>query len=108
MNAVRVVSIVGLLAIGSALTWLLATLAAPREIQPGLLRPGRFDSSRWNIFYEPFQGYSPFQVWYGIFTGLAATFSAAVVAALLAMSLALVVCLGPPRPPSLRHRHGVS
>jgi glutamate transport system permease protein len=89
----NIVSIVGLLAIGSALAWLLATLAAPREIRPGLVQPGLFDSSRWNIFYEPFQGYSPFQVWYGIFTGLAATFSAAVVAALLAMSLALVVCL---------------
>ena len=31
----NIVSIVGLLAIGSALAWLLATLAAPREIQTG-------------------------------------------------------------------------
>lgn len=89
----NIVSIVGLLAITSAIAWLLATLAAPREIQPGLVQPGLFDPSRWNIFYEPFQGYSPLQVWYGIFTGLMATFSAAIVASVLAMALGLAVCL---------------
>ena len=89
----KIVSIVGLLAMGGAIAWLLATLAAPREIQPGLMQSGLFDSSRWNIFYEPFQGYSPLQVWYGIFTGLMATFSAAIVATVLAMVLGLVVCL---------------
>jgi glutamate transport system permease protein len=89
----NIVSIVGLLAIGSVIAWLLATLAEPREIQPGLVQPGLFDSSRWNIFYEPFQGYSPLQVWSGIFTGLMATFSAAIVATVLAMLLGLLVCL---------------
>jgi glutamate transport system permease protein len=89
----NIVSIVGLLGIGSILVWGLATLAAPRQIQGGLVQPGLFDSSRWNIFYEPFQGYSPLQVWDGIFTGLVATFGAATVAAGLAMSLGLVLCL---------------
>jgi glutamate transport system permease protein len=89
----RIVSIVGLLAIASGVAWLVATLAAPRETQPGLVQPGLFDSSRWNIFYKPLQGYSPFQVWHGIFSGLVATFGAATVAAVLAMSLGLVICL---------------
>jgi glutamate transport system permease protein len=52
-----------------------------------------FDSSRWNIFYEPFRGYSPVQVWNGILSGLLATFGAAVVAGILAMCLGLVICL---------------
>ena len=89
----RIVSIVGLLAIVGGVAWVVAILAAPRETQPGLVQPGLFDSSRWNIFYKPFQGYSPFQVWYGIFSGLMATFGAATVAAVLAMSLGLVICL---------------
>ena len=78
---------------GSALAWVVATLAAPRETQQGLVQPGLFDASRWNIFYKPFQGYGPSQVWYGIFSGLAATFGAATVAAVLAMSSGLVICL---------------
>ncbi|HEY5743482.1 MAG TPA: amino acid ABC transporter permease [Terrimicrobiaceae bacterium] len=89
----RMVSIVGLLAIAGGIAWLLATLAAPRETQPGIVQPGLFDSSRWNIFYEPFRGYSPVQVWNGILSGLLATFGAAVVAGILAMCLGLVICL---------------
>jgi glutamate transport system permease protein len=88
----RIVSIVGLLAIAGGIAWLLATLAAPRETQPGIVQPGLFDSSRWNIFYEPFRGYSPVQVWNGILSGLLATFGVAVVAGILAMCLGLVIC----------------
>jgi len=89
----RIVSIVGLLAIASGVAWLVATLAAPRETQPGLVQPGLFDSSRWNNCYTSFQGYSPFQVCHGIFSGLVATFRAATAAAVLAMFLGLVICL---------------
>ncbi len=89
----RIVSILGLLVIMGGVAWVVAILAAPRETQQGLVQPGLFDASRWNIFYKPFQGYSPFQVWYGIFSGLMATFGAATVAAVLAMSLGLVICL---------------
>ena len=89
----RIVSIVGLLVIMGGVAWVVATLAAPRETQQGLVQPGLFDASRWNIFYKPFQGYGPSQVWYGIFSGLMATFGAATVAAVLAMSLGLVICL---------------
>jgi glutamate transport system permease protein len=89
----RIVSIVGLVAIAAGFAWLLATLATPRETQPGVVQPGLFDSSRWNIFYEPFRGYSPFQVWNGICSGLLATFGAAAVAGILAMCLGLVICL---------------
>lgn len=89
----RIVSIVGLLAMAGGIAWLLAILAAPRETQPGIVQPGLFDSSRWNIFYEPFRGYSPVQVWNGILSGLLATFGAAVVAGILAMCLGLVICL---------------
>lgn len=89
----RVVSIAGLLAIAAGLVWLIATLAAPRETQPGFVQPGLFDPSRWIIFFKPFKGYGPFDVWRGIFDGLAATFSAAAVAAVLAISLGLLICL---------------
>ena len=89
----RLVSIAGLLAIAAGVVWLIATLGAPRETQPGFVQPGLFDSSRWIIFFQPFKGYGPFDVWFGIFKGLAATFSAAAVAAVLAISLGLLICL---------------
>ena len=57
------------------------------------MQPGLFDSSRWNNFYTSFQGYSPFQVCHGIFSGLVATFRAATAAAVLAMFLGLLICL---------------
>lgn len=89
----RLVSILGSLVIACGLLWLIATLAAPRETQPGFVQPGLFDRSRWNIFYMPFQGFSPMSVWQGIFSGLAATFSAALVAAVLAILFGMVICL---------------
>lgn len=89
----RIVSVVGLLAIAGGIACLLVTLAAPRETQPGIVQPGLFDVSRWNIFYEPFRGYSPVQVWSGIFSGFLATFGAALVAGILAMGLGLAICL---------------
>ncbi|MFC5790468.1 amino acid ABC transporter permease [Agromyces tardus] len=73
--------------IAAVLAWVIWTLAQPREAAGGLMLPGYFDASRWNIFTDP-------QVWQYIFVvGVWGTLRAALTASVLAIALGIVFSL---------------
>lgn len=80
-----ILSIVAAVAIAALLAWAAITLAAPRE-SGGIILPGMFDPSRWNIFTDP-------QVWAFIGEGVFATLQAAAIAAVGAIALGIVLSL---------------
>lgn len=80
-----IASIVAGVLIVAGLTWMILTLAAPRE-SGGITLPGMFDGSRWNIFTDPV-------VWGSIGRGIVATLQAAAVAAVGAILLGIVFSL---------------
>lgn len=70
----------------AGLTWIVMTLAAPRE-SGGITLPGFFDPSRWNIFADP-------EVWsFIIFEGVWGTLRAALTASVFAIALGMVFSL---------------
>ncbi|MCP2637240.1 ABC transporter permease subunit [Microbacterium sp. HD4P20] len=79
------VSIVSGVLILAGLTWVILTLAAPRD-SGGITLPGMFDPSRWNIFADP-------EVWGALGRGVVATLQAAAVAAVGAIALGIVLSL---------------
>ncbi|MFF2273038.1 amino acid ABC transporter permease [Agromyces sp. NPDC058136] len=79
-------SIVTGVVILAGLTWIVMTLAAPRE-SGGITLPGFFDPSRWNIFADP-------EVWsFIIFEGVWGTLRAALTASVFAIALGMVFSL---------------
>lgn len=78
-------SIASLLVLGGVVAWVIIVLAAPRE-SGGIVLPGMFDPSRWDVFTDP-------QVWSFIGQGVAATLRAAAVAAVGAIALGVVFSL---------------
>jgi glutamate transport system permease protein len=81
----RILSIVSIVVIAGVIVWAVITLAAPRD-SGGITLPGMFDGSRWAIFSDP-------QLWAFIWDGVAATLSAAAVAAVGAVALGVVFSL---------------
>ena len=77
--------IAGVLVLGG-LVWVIGVLAAPREASGGLVLPGQFDPTRWNIYANP-------AVWAAIGGGVVRTLQAAAVAAVLALILGVVFSL---------------
>lgn len=69
------------------LGWVALTLAAPREAGGGLVLPGYFDPSRWDVFADP-------EVWTRILSvGVVGTLSAALTASVLAVTLGIIFSL---------------
>lgn len=82
----RISSIITGILILAGLTWIVLTLAAPRE-SGGVTLPGFFSPTRWNIFADP-------QVWeFIIFQGVWGTLRAALTASVLAVALGIVFSL---------------
>ena len=82
-----ILSILAGVLILAGLAWIIWTLAQPREAAGGLVLPGYFDPSRWDIFADP-------QVWEYIFVeGVWGTLRAALTAAVLAVALGIVFSL---------------
>jgi len=80
-----ILSIVALILLALGLLWIILILAAPRD-SGGITLPGMFDSTRWNIFFEPV-------IWNQIGQGVIATLMAAGVAAVGAIALWVVFSL---------------
>ncbi|MCI2958348.1 amino acid ABC transporter permease [Agromyces atrinae] len=79
----RTFSIVAGVLIVAGLVWIYFTLAAPRPASGGMVLPGMFDATRWDIFADPV-------VWRFIGEGAVATLQAAAVAAVGAVALGIV------------------
>jgi glutamate transport system permease protein len=77
--------VVGILIV-AGLYWLYTVLAAPRESSGGVVLPGMFDPSRWDVFADP-------EVWTFIWSGVVNTLQAAAAAAVLALILGVVFAL---------------
>jgi glutamate transport system permease protein len=82
----RILSLVGIVAIAAGLAWVVMTLAAPRPTSGGLVLPGMFDGSRWDIFAEPI-------VWQSIGKATIATLQAAGIAAVGAVLLGIILSI---------------
>ncbi|SIO15102.1 amino acid ABC transporter permease [Agromyces cerinus] len=79
-------SIVTGVVIVGGLAWMVWTLAQPRE-SGGIILPGFFDASRWNIFADP-------EVWqFIIFDGVLGTLRAALTAAVFAIAIGVLFSL---------------
>ncbi|PWC07151.1 amino acid ABC transporter permease [Mycetocola zhujimingii] len=81
-----IVSIVVGILILAGLYWIYSILAAPRPSSGGVVLPGMFDPSRWDIFSDP-------EVWTFIGTGVLNTLRAAGAAAVLALVLGVIFAL---------------
>lgn len=77
--------VVGVLIL-AGLYWIYSILAAPRPSSGGVVLPGMFDPSRWNIFADP-------EVWTFIGRGVLGTLRAAGAAAVLALVLGVIFAL---------------
>jgi len=76
----RVISVVGILLIVSALVLLVLALGAPKTSANGAVQPGLWDATRWNVFTDV-------QVWRSLGQGVLATLAMAGVAAAIALPL---------------------
>lgn len=81
-----ILSIVAGLLILAGLAWVVIELATPREGPGGLVLPGQFDESRWNIFADPV-------LWEAIGGGVSRTLQAAAIAGVLALALGVLLSL---------------
>lgn len=81
-----IISIIAGVLIAAGLGWVILTLAAPREGAGGLVLPGQFDATRWDIYSDPV-------LWQAIGGGLLNTLRAAAVAAVGAVILGVVFSL---------------
>ncbi|GAA1801298.1 ABC transporter permease subunit [Agromyces neolithicus] len=81
-----IVSIIAGTLILAGIVWVLLILAAPRESSGGLVLPGQFDPTRWDIYANP-------AIWAAIGGGVVRTLQAALVAAVLAILLGVVFSL---------------
>lgn len=81
----RLISIVTLVVVVAVVGWGLWILSQP-ALSGGIMVPGRFDPSRWDIFADP-------AVWSFIGEGVLATLRAAAVAAVLALVLGVAFSL---------------
>lgn len=78
-------SIISIVIIAAGLAWIIYFLAQPRD-SGGIVLPGMFDGSRWDIMTDP-------QVWEGILEGVLATLKAAAVAAVGAIAVGIALSL---------------
>lgn len=83
----RIISVVGVVVLLAALTWLAWTLGKPRINANGAESPGMFDASRWDILGDR-------AFWRAIGNGLLATLQAALVAAVGALALGVLFSFG--------------
>jgi glutamate transport system permease protein len=82
----RILSIVGAVLIAAGLAWIVWFLAQPRENANGVLQPGVFDGTRWDIVLDR-------AFWRAIGRGLAATLQMAAVAAVLALIIGILLSM---------------
>ena len=82
----RILSVVGIVVIAAGLAWVVMTLAAPRPTSGGLVLPGMFDPSRWDIFSEPI-------VWQSIGEATVRTLQAAGIGAVGAVIVGVILSI---------------
>jgi glutamate transport system permease protein len=82
----RILSIVGIALIAAGLAWVVMTLAAPRPTSGGMVLPGMFDESRWDIFSEPI-------VWQSIGEATIRTLQAAGIGAVGAVIVGVILSI---------------
>jgi glutamate transport system permease protein len=83
----RILSVVGVILLVAGLTWVIATLAAPRTTAAGSVQVGLFDPSRWDIFLD-------LVTWRAIGRGLLGTLRMAATAAVLALAVGILFSFG--------------
>ena len=83
----QLVSVVGSLVIAAFLLWVIWRLAQPQVAANGMVTPGMFDASRWDIWADPL-------VWKYIGGGVVATLKAALVAIVGALIIGVLLAFG--------------
>ena len=83
----RILSIVGIIAIAALVAWIIYTLASPRVTANGVVQPGVFDPSRWDIFTD-------LALWRGVGTAVINTLRMAGVAAMGAIAVGILFSFG--------------
>jgi len=83
----RILSIVGIIAIAALVAWIIYTLASPRVTANGVVQPGVFDPSRWDIFTD-------LALWRGVGTAVINTLRMAGVAAVGAITVGILFSFG--------------
>jgi len=83
----RILSIVGIIAIAALVAWIIYTLASPRVTANGVVQPGVFDPSRWDIFTD-------LALWRGVGTAVINTLRMAGVAAVGAIAVGILFSFG--------------
>ena len=69
----RVISVVGVVVLLGVLAWLIFALGAPKASANGVVQPGMWDGTRWDVFSDR-------QVWLALGRGVLATLKMAAVA----------------------------
>jgi len=83
----RILSIVGIIAIAALVAWILYTLASPRVTANGVVQPGVFDASRWDIFND-------LALWRGVGTAVINTLRMFGVGAVGAITIGILFSFG--------------
>jgi len=83
----RILSIVGIIAIAALVAWIIFVLASPRVTANGVVQPGVFDPSRWDIFTD-------LALWRGVGTAVINTLRMAGVAAAGAIAVGILFSFG--------------
>jgi len=83
----RILSIVGIIAIAALVAWILYTLASPRVTANGVVQPGVFDPSRWDIFND-------LALWRGVGTAVINTLRMFGVGAVGAITIGILFSFG--------------
>ena len=83
----RILSIVGIIAIAALVAWIIFVLASPRVTANGVVQPGVFDPSRWDIFND-------LALWRGVGTAVINTLRMFGVGAVGAITIGILFSFG--------------
>jgi len=83
----RMISVIGFVLVLALLAWLIWALGAPKASANGVVQPGMWDATRWDVFSDR-------QVWLALGRGVVNTLKMAGVAAVIALILGVVFSFG--------------